>query len=154
MAGQWIFCVTTETHCDMRSATAADEAAVVALWHECHLVVGTNDPHGDFHFARAKEGSDILVAVNRAGAIRGSIMVGHDGHRGWLYYVCVAETCRMRGIGRLLVRAAESWLAQREVPKAQLMVRDTNPHVVPFYRRIGYDIAPRIILQKWLTKTG
>ena len=130
----------------IRSATPEDEAAVVALWQACGLTVAYNDPVADFRFAMGKPGSDILVSED----ITGSVMVGHDGHRGWLYYVAVAPSERRRGLGRALVAAAEEWLRQRGVPKVHLMVRETNQAVADFYKRLGYDPMPRINMQKWL----
>ena len=134
----------------VRAATAADRAAVVALWHSCGLVVSYNDPIADFQFARGKENSDVLVARTADEAIVGSVMVGHDGHRGWLYYVAVAPDRRGKGIGRLVVEAGEKWLAERGVAKVQLMVRATNTEVVSFYERIGFETVPRTVMQKWL----
>jgi len=130
----------------IRSATPEDEAAVVALWQACGLTVAYNDPVADFRFAMGKPGSDILVSED----ITGSVMVGHDGHRGWLYYVAVAPSERRRGLGRALVAAAEEWLRQRGVPKVHLMVRETNQAVADFYKRLGYDPMPRLNMQKWL----
>jgi ribosomal protein S18 acetylase RimI-like enzyme len=132
----------------IRSATPDDEAETVGLWQVSGLTAPYNDPRADFRFALGKAASDILVAEDEA--IVGSVMVGHDGHRGWLYYVAVAPASRGRGIGRVLVEAAESWLRQHGVVKVQLMVRETNDSVAAFYRRIGYDPMPRINLQKWL----
>jgi ribosomal protein S18 acetylase RimI-like enzyme len=132
----------------IRSAAENDEAAIVALWHACSLTVPYNDPGQDFRFALGKPASDILVAED--GTVIGSVMVGHDGHRGWLYYVAVAPDRRGRKIGRALVEAAEHWLLQRGVRKAQLMVRETNDSVAAFYQRLGYDLMPRINMQKWL----
>jgi ribosomal protein S18 acetylase RimI-like enzyme len=77
-------------------------------------------------------------------------MVGHDGHRGWLYYVAVGADCRHRGIGRSLVHAGEKWLSQRGVAKTQLMVRETNAGVIRFYERVGYESIPRTVMHKWL----
>ena len=37
------------------------------------------------------------------GNIIGTILCGHDGRRGYIYHVTVAEECRGRGIGRILV---------------------------------------------------
>jgi ribosomal protein S18 acetylase RimI-like enzyme len=133
----------------IRGAADADEDAVVALWNTCKLIVSYNDPSADFRFARGKPASDILVAVAGAEVV-GSIMVGHDGHRGWLYYVAVAPALRHQGIGSSLVRAGEDWLRHRGVPKVHLMVRKTNTEVVEFYARIGYDPMPRVNMQKWL----
>ena len=132
----------------IRRATIADESAVAALWQACGLTVPYNDPIRDFHFALGKPGSDILVADDSD--IIGSVMVGHDGHRGWLYYACVAPSHRKRGVGRALVKAAEDWLAVRGVPKAQLMMRENNSEVAAFYERLGYEPMPRINMQKWL----
>lgn len=77
-------------------------------------------------------------------------MVGHDGHRGWLYYLAVDPARQRRGVGRALVAAAEDWLATRGVPKVHLMVRESNAAVAAFYRRLGYDPMPRLNMQKWL----
>ncbi len=134
----------------IRPATAADEPGVVALWHACGLVVSTNDPAADFRFARAGACSDVLVAEDGAGGICGSVMVGHDGHRGWLYYVAAAPTARGAGVGRQVVAAAEQWLRQRGVVKAQLLVRETNAKVVSFYEHLGFETAPRTVMGKWL----
>jgi ribosomal protein S18 acetylase RimI-like enzyme len=134
----------------IRSATARDEAEVIELWRSCDLVASYNDPAADFRFAKAGSCSDVLVAEDESSRICGSVMVGHDGHRGWLYYVASAHHTRGRGVGREIVAAAEQWLRKRGVVKAQLLVRETNTRVVSFYEHIGYEIAPRVIMSKWL----
>jgi ribosomal protein S18 acetylase RimI-like enzyme len=136
----------------IRGASADDETAVIDLWQRCGLVVSYNDPRTDFRFARGGPSSDVLVAHDTDSPIVGSVMVGHDGHRGWLYYVAVDPACRRHGLGRSLVAAAEAWLAARGIVKVQLMVRETNGDVVRFYECLGYDPMPRINLQKWLRK--
>jgi ribosomal protein S18 acetylase RimI-like enzyme len=136
----------------IRVATANDEARVVALWRASNLVASYNDPSRDFHFARTKEGSDILVGLNAEQTLVGSVMVGHDGHRGWIYYVASNPKCRNQGIGRLMVEAAEQWLKNRGVVKVILLVRETNTQVVDFYKHLGFETIPRVIMQKWLEK--
>jgi ribosomal protein S18 acetylase RimI-like enzyme len=134
----------------VKSAVDEDEQTVVALWRACNLVVPHNDPVADFRFAKAGPCSDVLVAMNEAGDIVGSVMVGHDGHRGWLYYVATHPAARSTGLGRLMVQAAEEWLRQRGVLKAQLLVRQTNAKVVGFYEHLGFEVAPTIVMSKWL----
>lgn len=134
----------------IRPAVENDEAAVVGLWRGCGLVVSYNDPVADFRFARGKQNSEILVGTTADGRIIASVMVGHDGHRGWLYYVAVDPDCRAQGIGRAIVRSAEQWLADRGVAKVQLMVREANAQVIAFYERIGFETVPRTVMQKWL----
>lgn len=140
-------------HLCLRSAAAEDEEAVVALWRACDLVASYNDPAADFHFARTGSCSDVLVGVTDAGEITGSVMVGHDGHRGWLYYVAARPTARSKGVGRQLVEAGEDWLRERGVVKVQLLVRETNTKVVTFYEHLGFEVAPRVVMSKWLRET-
>ena len=133
----------------IRPATADDEDAVVALWHACKLTVSYNDPAADFRFARAKPNSDVLVGLDGE-QIVGSVMVGHDGHRGWVYYVAADQSRQEQGIGRAMMNAAESWLEERGVVKLQLMVRETNMPVIAFYEHLGFETIPRTVMQKWL----
>jgi ribosomal protein S18 acetylase RimI-like enzyme len=134
----------------IRSAVPDDEPAVIELWHRCDLVASYNDPAADFRFAKAGACSDVLVGEDEAGHIQGSVMVGHDGHRGWLYYVAASPDARGSGFGRQMVEAAEAWLGQRGVVKAQLLVRETNTRVVSFYEHLGYEVVPRVLMAKWL----
>src|SRR5207248_4305673 len=69
----------------------ADVEAVIALWQRCGLTRPWNDPAGDIAFAR--RGPNATILLGRAeGALVASAMVGHDGHRGWVYYVAVDPT--------------------------------------------------------------
>jgi ribosomal protein S18 acetylase RimI-like enzyme len=79
-------------------------------------------------------------------------MVGHDGHRGWIYYVAVAPEHQEKGAGREIMAYAERWLAQRGVPKAMLMIRETNNKVMGFYERLGYAVEERVVMARWLKK--
>ena len=127
----------------MIAATKADAAETVALWHACGLTRPWNDPHADFALALATSTSTILLARD-GDTLIGSVMVGFDGHRGWIYYLAVAPGRRRGGIGRALMAAAEAWLAEHDAPKVQLMVRDTNDAALGFYARLGY--APQAVV--------
>ena len=136
---------------DLAIAPIADSDidAVVALWRRCDLTRPWNDPGGDIALARRGPNSAILVGRSE-GAIVASIMVGHDGHRGWLYYLAVEPERRGKGFGRAITQAAEAWLLERGIVKAQLMVRPENSKAQAFYETIGYDEQSRIIYAKWL----
>ena len=49
-----------------------------------------------------------------------------------------------------MVQAAENWLRTRDIAKVQLLVRETNTNVVAFYERLGFEVAPRVVMSKWL----
>ena len=134
----------------IRPFEAGDRAAVIALWRGCGLVVAHNDPETDIDRAAGRANSDVLVGVTADGRVAASVMVGEDGHRGWLYYVAVAADARGRGHGRAIVAAAEAWLRARGIPKAQLLIRDTNAAVRDFYAGLGWDESPRIVMERRL----
>ena len=75
-------------------------------------------------------------------------MTGHDGHRGWVYYLAVAPSERGQGVGAQLMQAAEHWCAAQGVPRLNLMVRAGNAPVLGFYARLGYRQSDVIVLQK------
>jgi ribosomal protein S18 acetylase RimI-like enzyme len=130
-------------------ATQEDRDAVIDLWTRCGLTVPHNPPAGDFEMAIGKPGSDILVTRQDDRTV-GTVMVGHDGHRGWIYYLAVDPEYRHQGLGERLVRAAEAWLQDRGVRKIQLMVRSSNHGVLDFYRAIGFEQSDVVVMQRWL----
>jgi ribosomal protein S18 acetylase RimI-like enzyme len=130
-------------------ATPDDAAAVVALWHACALTRPWNDPAADFARALAGKSSTILVA-RHDGIPVGSVMVGQDGHRGWVYYLAVRPALQGQGIGTALFHAAEHWLRARSVPKVQLMVREDNAGALAFYRRLGLERQAVVVLGRFL----
>ena len=99
--------------------------------------------------ARASGGSTVLVA-RADGRVAATAMAGHDGHRGWLYYVAVVPELRGTGLGRAAVVAAEAWLVAHGARKIQLMVRTTNTDVLDFYGRMGYTDQECTVLGRWV----
>src|ERR1700689_3455396 len=121
----------------------ADVADVVALWQACHLTRPWNDPAADI--ALARKGSNATVLIGRDhGLIVATVLAGHDGHRGWVYYLAVDPDRRHNGYGRVMMDAAESWLRERGIEKLQLMVRPDNKSVKNFYQSLGYAAQERI----------
>ena len=126
-----------------------DVADVIALWRRAGLVREWNDPTGDIALAR-RDGNATVLLGRLDGAAAASVLVGHDGHRGWVYYVSVDPDHRNSGFGRLIMQAAEDWLRARGILKLQLMVRGDNAQVHAFYESIGYYDQQRTTFAKWL----
>lgn len=129
--------------------TDADVATVIALWQACGLTRPWNDPAADIALARREPNSTILIG-RADDAIVATVMVGHDGHRGWVYYVATDPDRRTKGYGRAIMNAAEDWLRATGIPKLQLMVRRDNAQAGAFYQSIGYAEAQTIVFAKWL----
>lgn len=133
----------------IRAVLDADQAPLLALWETCGLTRPQNHAPSDLAFARQGANSDVLVA-EWEGRIVAAAMVGHDGHRGAVYYVAADPALRGRGLGRLIMQAAEDWLVARGVWKLNLMVRRGNEAVTGFYAALGYGEDEVTVLSKRL----
>jgi hypothetical protein len=127
-----------------------DVPEVVRLWKRAGLVREWNDPAGDIELARRERNSTILLGRDSGGTLVASALVGHDGHRGWVYYVSVDPDHRLKNYGREIMTAAEDWLRTRGIMKLQLMVRGDNARVHAFYQSLGYYDQQRTTFAKWL----
>jgi len=137
----------------IRPYAAHDFAAVTALWDATGISIHYNDPAKDIPRMLATHDCQLYVGTENDRVIA-SIMVGHEGHRGWLYKLAVLPEFQGKGLGRDLVQQAERWLVARGVPKVNLMIRDTNIKVRQFYQRLGYEVAARTVMERWLNKPG
>ncbi len=127
----------------------SDASAAVSLWQEAGLTRPWNDASADF--ARAVSGpSSAVLGLREAGRLVGTAMVGHDGHRGWVYYLAVASSAQGTGLGRHLMEACEAWLVARGIPKIQFMVRGDNTPVLDFYDHLGYAHQDVVVLGRRL----
>ena len=124
-------------------------ADAVVLWRAAGLVRPWNDPEADLQRAMAGPDSVVLAALD-GGRLLATAMVGHDGHRGWVYYLAVAEDARGRGLARRLMAACEAWVRERGIAKIQLMVRADNREVAAFYEHLGYERSDVAVLGRRL----
>lgn len=127
----------------------ADIPVVIDLWQRCNLARPWNDSAADIALARRDENSDILIGRDGEHIVA-SVLVGHDGHRGWVYYVAVDPDQQGKDFGRGIMAAAEDWLRARGIEKLMLLVRGDNTAVQKFYERLDYVEQDRVIYAKWL----
>lgn len=125
----------------------ADRAALLDLWRRCDLAGPDVERSIDF----ARKHAHVAILVGKAdGLLVASVMVGHDGHAGFLYFVAVDPAQRGKGLGRAVVTEAEAWLAARGIWRTMLMVRQDNTQVVSFYEHLGWAQATHVVMQKRL----
>ena len=134
----------------IRDLTSVNIGAATSLWFKAGLTRPWNPPELDLQRALDGVTSTVLGAFDNDQLI-GTVMVGHDGHRGWVYYLAVEENRRGTGLGAHLMSAAENWLREHGAVKVQLMVRSTNEAVLGFYEHLGYEDANVQVRSKRLT---
>jgi ribosomal protein S18 acetylase RimI-like enzyme len=123
----------------IRAYRDSDRAELVALWQLGGLTRAWNDPDRDIDRKVAQDPGHLLV-LESDDRLVGSVMVGYEGHRGWINYLVVHPDHRGRGLGRVLVHEAERRLGALGCPKVNLQVRSSNRSAIDFYRRIGYSV--------------
>ncbi len=125
----------------------------MSLWSVCGLVRPWNDPYRDIDRKLARDPENLLV-VEHDGEVVGSVMVGYEGHRGWVNYLAVHPDHRGRGLGRRLMERAEELLGRLGCAKVNLQVRSSNEEAIGFYRRIGYSVDDSVSMGRRLEVDG
>lgn len=133
----------------IRPFQSQDTAQVIALWQRCGLVHPQNDPRKDI-LRKTKVRPDLFLVGSCDGQIVASVMVGYEGHRGWINYLAVSPDHQKKGYGRLIMEEAERLLSAEGCPKINLQVRTSNSAVLAFYKAIGYGRDDVVSLGKRL----
>ncbi|MFM8970749.1 MAG: GNAT family acetyltransferase [Actinomycetota bacterium] len=123
---------------EIREFVEADTDAVIDLWKLADLTHPNNDPVLDVKRKMNDSPWGFLLAID-GNKIIGSIMVGYDGHRGWINYLACHPNHRRRGVASSLMNEAKKLLLDRGCPKINLQVRSGNESATKFYESIGYS---------------
>jgi ribosomal protein S18 acetylase RimI-like enzyme len=85
-----------------------------------------------------------FVAVSGPRII-GCLFCGHDGRRGYLNHVVVAEEFRRLGVGQALVTAALDALEADGIEKTHLDVFADNEQAIAFWKSLGWQQREDIV---------
>jgi len=133
----------------IRKYEEKDEEQVVNLWEQCNLFVPQNDPHEDIK-KKIEFQPNLLFVGTVNDEVVSSIMVGYEGHRGWINYMAVLPECQNKGYGRQLVNKAIAELKKLGCLKVNLQVRENNKEVIEFYENLGFSNDRVVSLGKHL----
>jgi ribosomal protein S18 acetylase RimI-like enzyme len=137
----------------LRQYRPGDREALVWLWSLCGLIRPWNDPYRDIDRKLTWDAPN-LVVLEDADELIGSVMVGYEGHRGWVNYLAVHPGHQRRGLGRLLMDEAERRLRELGCAKVNLQIRRSNEAAAEFYRRIGYAVDDVVSMGRRLEDDG
>lgn len=123
----------------IRTMTIEDYQGVHDLWMSIKgfAIRSVDDSREGVEMFLKRNPTTSVVAVED-GKIVGSILCGHDGRRGCLYHVCVAEQYRRRGIGKAMVIQAMNALKEEHVNKVSLIAFTQNDIGNAFWKCIGW----------------
>jgi ribosomal protein S18 acetylase RimI-like enzyme len=133
----------------IRTYESSDREEVVKLWYETELYHPENDPNKDID-RKIKDSPELFFVAVEDNRVIGTVIVGYEGHRGWINYLGVLPANQHKGVGKELMNQAEKALKNLGCAKINLQVRRTNLSIIHFYESIGYSIEDVISMEKRL----
>ena len=125
----------------IRVMTTDDYPEVHDLWMTIHgfgIRSIDDSPEGVARFIHRNPTTSVVAELD--GRIIGSILCGHDGRRGCLYHVCVAEGYRKHGIGQQLVQFCLEALKAEGINKDNLIAFKTNEVGNRFWQGLSWSL--------------
>ena len=133
---------------NIRVMTIADYEKVYALWMSCRNMGFNNlddSREGIAKFLARNPETSFIAAED--GRIIGVALCGHDGRRGYIYHMSVAEDHRRQGIAAELLQYCLDALKKEGINKAALLVFKRNEVGNAFWESRGFivreDVAYR-----------
>lgn len=130
----------------IRLMTISDYDDVYQLWLSTPGM-GLNNLDDSFEgITKYLERNPNTCFVAEAGnKILGVILSGHDGRRGFIYHLAVADGVQRQGIGNALVENAISALKAEGINKVALVVYSGNMGGNIFWEKIGFTTRPDLV---------
>ena len=129
----------------IRTMTIADYEKVYALWMSCKNM-GFNDiddsKEGIARFLERNPNTSFVAIENDE--LLGIILGGHDGRRGYIYHMSVAENHRKKGIGSALVEKCLESFKNEKISKVALLVFKYNENGNSFWEKQGFILREDI----------
>ena len=132
----------------IRIMTIDDYDGLYALWTSCKgMSLKPREDSREGIEAFLKRNPDTCFVAEEDSRIIGSILVGNDGRRGYIYHTAVAEDMRRRGIASQLVNTAEEALKAAGIGKSALLAFRDNEEGNAFWAREGYVAREPLIFR-------
>jgi ribosomal protein S18 acetylase RimI-like enzyme len=128
----------------IRSAVAADIAAVLALWERARSGVASISDDERVIIQLLDTDAEALLVAERDGEVVGSLIAAWDGWRGNMYRLAVTPELRREGIGRRLVEAGEQRLRAVGGARVTALVWGEHEEALGFWEAAGYAHDPHI----------
>ena len=122
-----------------------DYPTVRDLWQSAGLILRPGDELEDVKLKLQRD-ADLFLVAEQDDEIVGSVIGGWDGRRGWIYHLAVKPEHQRKGIGVGLVREVEKRLVAKGAKKVNAQVYKSNERSSEFFKAIGYESQPDLIM--------
>jgi ribosomal protein S18 acetylase RimI-like enzyme len=135
----------TQETVKIREFKIDDYSTVRDLWQTAGLVLRPGDELDDIKLKLQRD-ADLFLVAERDQEIVGSVIGGWDGRRGWIYHLAVKPQHQRKGIGARLIRELENRLVAKGAKKVNAQVYKWNERSSEFFKAIGYEAQPDLIM--------
>jgi N-acetylglutamate synthase len=131
----------------LRPLLIADYDAVYALWSATEgMGLGESDTREAIAFFLQRNPGLSHVATVTTGQIVAAVLCGHDGRRGYLHHLAVAQQYRKRGLGRQLVNHCLELLLAGGIGRCNIFLLADNIEGRVFWVREGWKVREDVRL--------
>ena len=128
----------------IRECREDESQAVLELWQQADAVVSPTDTLEQVRVAIKHVASSFLAAES-GGRMIGTIIGTFDGWRGEIYRIAVVPEFRRLGVARMLLEAAEKWMAEQGCHRISAIVEKDHPWATGFWDAAGYQWHESVI---------
>ena len=141
-----------------RTMTINDYDAAIALWSESEgvRIRDADSRQGIEKYLLRNPGLSFVAEVEGEGEgegeeeLVGTIMAGHDGKRGYVQHLSVADSHRRLGIATRLVSLCLEALKNEGIQKSHLMILPENEAAQTFWASQGWAYRSDILLYSFV----
>jgi len=122
-----------------------DYQVVRDLWKDAGLILRPGDELEDVELKLQRD-PDLFLVAEQDDMIVGSVIGGWDGRRGWIYHLAVKPEHQRKKIGAGLLHEVEKRLVAKGAKKVNAQVYRWNEKSSDFFKAIGYNAQPDLIM--------
>lgn len=133
-----------------RCMQISDYNPVMQLWQKCEgLSLRQADSLSGIERYLERNPGLSFVALDEA-RIVGSIMAGHDGKRGYIQHLAVAEEARNRGVASMLVERCLAALKSQGIEKSHVHVLKDNESGRRYWSGRGWAQRAEVVMYSFI----
>jgi len=128
-----------ETKITIRNASQKDLDTILRIWQDAELIHKPKGRDTKYNLHSQLQLPQIRVFMaSSEGKDVATIMVTHDGRKGWLNRLAVLKIYRNKGIAQKLIAHSEKWLASQGLKIYATLIDDPNDPSMNLFEKAGY----------------
>ncbi len=130
-----------ESDLQLRRLNASHYSALIELWTAADLPIKAQGRDSEAEYQQQLTLPQLAffgLFDKEADRLVATILVSHDGRKGWLNRLAVRSDYRRRGLGRRLIDHAEKWLNEQGIGIYACLIEGGNDTSLAAFQSSGY----------------